>query len=304
MEMSDGVRTFIFFTLNDISCAWNRTQITRRPEAFRFGGNLYAYATDRAKIRSRLMGVTRSKTRAAEMKLLKAGPRSALTVARLKHGGDWDVSARYRLVAKLVQRMNAGCGTTFVAAEPAPAGDAALPTGAVLYATGRVDISLSEAEQAALNNRLASGGFLVVDACRGDSRFQRAFKTFARKMRWTLKALPDGHPIVTGSMGGATGYNISKGMKYTFHAFARARSPLRLDLQGIYAAGKGDEGDVGEKGEKLVGVYSPRDLVYSQAGLRAFGSIGYDVVSAQKVAENILLYATTLRAEATGAAAE
>jgi len=298
MEMSDGVRTFIFFTLNDISCAWNTTQMTRRADAFQFGGNLYAYATDRAKIRSRLMGVTRRKSRAAEMKLLKAGPRSTLTVARLKHGGDWDVSARYRLVAKLVQRLNAGCGTAFVASEPAPAGDAALPTGAVLYATGRVDISLSEAQQAALNNRLASGGFLMVDACRGDSRFQRTFKTFARKMRWTLKALPDGHPIVTGSMGGATGYNISKGMKYTFHAFARARSPLRLDLQGIYAGGEGG------KGEKLVGVYSPRDLLYAQAGLRAFGSIGYDVASAQKVIENVLLYATTLSAEATGAAAE
>ena len=292
MEMSDGMRTFIFFALNDISCAWSTTQVTRRADAFQLGVNMYAYTTDRAKIRSRLMGVTRSKTRAAEMKSLKAGPRSALTVARLKHGGDWHVSARYRLVAKLAQRMNAGCGTTFVAAEPALAEDAALPQDAVLYATGRTGITLGDAQKKALADRLASGGFLVVDAGMGDQRFQQAFKTFAGEMGWTVKPLAADHPILSGSMTGATGQDITKGLTYTHHALAKASSPLRVDLRGIYA------------GERLVGVYSPRDLLYAQAGLRAFGSIGYDVASAQKVAENILLYATTLSADAAGAAAE
>jgi hypothetical protein len=292
MEMSDGMRTFIFFTLNDISCAWNRTQLTRRAEAFQFGGNMYAYATDRAKIRSRLMGVTHRKARATEMKSLKAGPRSSLTVARLKHGGDWQVSARYRLVAKLLQRMNAGCGTTFVAAEPAPADDAALPQDAVLYATGRTGITLGDPHKKALAGRLASGGFLVVDAGMGDQRFEQAFKTFAGQMGWTVKPLAADHPILSGSMTGATGQDITKGLTYTHHALAKASSPLRVDLRGIYA------------GERLVGLYSPRDLLYAQAGLRAFGSIGYDLVSAQKVIENVLLYATTVSPEATGGAAE
>ncbi|MBN2584019.1 MAG: DUF4159 domain-containing protein [Planctomycetes bacterium] len=280
MEMADGVRTFIFFALNDVSCAWNTTQVTKRADAFQFGINLYAYATDRAKIRSRLMGATQNKSKAEQMKQLAVGSRRDMAVARLKHGGDWNVSARYRLVEKLVARVNGGCSTNLVAAEPASPSDAALPQGALLYVTGRTGITLSDAEQQALKQRLAAGGFLLADACLGDERFQKAFKAFAEGMGWTLKQLPDDHPLVRGSMGAATGYDLGKGVKYTFHAVARAGSPLRLELHGIYA------------GDRLVGVYSPRDVMIGQAGLRAYGNIGYDIPSAQMVVENVLLYAT------------
>ncbi|NLX57951.1 MAG: DUF4159 domain-containing protein [Phycisphaerae bacterium] len=280
MEMTDGVRTFIFFALNDVSCAWNTIQIGKRMDAFQFGNNLYAYATDRAKIRSRLMGSTQSKNKAAQLKQLAVGPRQDLAVARLKHGGDWNVSARYRLVEKLVARVNGGCGTSLTAAEPASPSDAALPQTALLYLTGRTGITLGDVEQQALKQRLAAGGFVLADACLGDERFQRAFTAFAESMGWTVKRLPDDHPIVTGSMGAATGHDLAKGVKFTFHALAKATSPLRLELYGLYA------------GDRLVGVYSPRDLMYGQANLRAFGNIGYDAPSAQMIVENALLYAT------------
>ena len=104
--------------------------------------------------------------------------------------------------------------------------------------------------------------------------------------------LGEDHPIISGAMNGATGQSVAKGLKYTYHALAKATSPLGIDLRGLYA------------GDRLVGVYSPRDVMVSQAGLRAFGSIGYDVTSAQKVAENIMLYATTLGAAPSGDPAE
>jgi len=291
-EMSDGVRTFIFYAPNDISCAWNTNAVARRVPEFHFGLNLYAYATDRAKIRSRLARATSAKSGQAGLKQITVQVPRPLTVARMKHGGDWHVTQRYRLVEKLAGRLSGDDAALRVTpAQPAAPSSAEFPAGGVFYATGRGPMTLSEPEQAALKKRLAAGGFLIVDATLGDARFQEAFPALAGQMGWTVKRFDDKHPIVSGTMPGGTGHDLTTRIKYTYAALARARSPLRLDLRGLWA------------GDRLVGVYSPRDLMFSQAGLRAWGSVGYDEASARRIVENLILYATTTGAPSAGQAA-
>ena len=282
MEMADGVRSFIFFAPSDVSCAWNTKAVTRRIGEFRLGVNMYAYATDRAKIRSRLARATTARTARGELKTLSAGGAAARTIARMKHGGDWNVSERYRLVEKLCDRLGGDEGTlATTAAGPVAPSDAALPAAGILYATGRAGISLLPDEREALKKRLASGGFIFVDATKGDLRFRGAFTTLATEMGWTVKRLDKTHPILTGAIPGGKGHDLTHGVRFSFHTIANAQVPPRLDLQGIYVAGK------------LVGVYSPLDVMYSQAGLRAFGTLGYDVPTARRIIENIVLYAMT-----------
>lgn len=288
-EMADGMRTFMFFAPNDISCAWNTSAVTKRGGEFQFGINLYSYATDRAKIRSRLSKATIAKASEASLKSLQVSAPRPLTVALMKHGGDWNVSERYRLVEKLAARL-ADSPLAITAAPSAAPSDAALPAGAVLYATGRAGLSLLDTEKEALKKRLAGGAFLIVDAATGDARFQKAFDGLAGEMGWTVRRLDDKHAILTGAMTGGTGHRLEDGLRFSYHAVANSSVPLRLDLRGIYV------------GEKLVGVYSPRDIMYSQADLKAFGTVGYDTISAQHVVENLLVYAVTVGQPAPAAA--
>ena len=50
---------------------------------------------------------------------------------------------------------------------------------------------------------------------------------------------------------------------------------------------------------KLVGVFSPFDLLFSQTGCKAYGNLGYEPDDARAVATNILLLATCERAKRT-----
>ncbi len=279
-EMSDGVRSFIFYAPTDISCAWNTAAVTRRGAEFKFGLNLYAYATDRAKIRSRLARATFKKTRQEEFEKIKVEAPRPIHLVRMKHGGDWNVTSRYRVLEKLAARLREGLGIETTVHEPAAPGEEGFPKDAVVYATGRVDVSLLPDGREALKQRLADGAFLLVDAALGDARFRDDFETFAGEMGWTLERLPEDHPILRGSFPGATGHDLTGPVQFTHTAVSQATGPLRLDLRGIYSDGN------------LVGVCSPRDAMYGQAALRAFGSIGYREASAQQVVENVLLYAT------------
>ena len=85
---------------------------------------------------------------------------------------------------------------------------------------------------------------------------------------------------LTGQMDGATGYRLEK-MKYRHSLKAERIGKLRPHLAGLYL------------GDRLVGIYSPFDLVYSHAGYDAWMCRGYAAEDAQAILTNILLLAST-----------
>jgi len=289
-EMADGMRTFIFYAPNDVSCAWNTSAVVKRGGEFQFGMNLYAYATDRAKIRSRLSRATIDRQAAELVRGLQIGAPRQLTVALMKHGGDWNVTERYRLIDKLAARLE-GTPLAITAAPAAAPSDAALPPGAVLHITGRAGFSLSDAEREALKKRLQGGAFLIVDAAAGDQRFRTAFEAAAGEMGWKLTRCEATHPLVSGAMQGGTGHKLEECVRFAYHTIAKATVPPRLDLRTIVVDGK------------TVGVYSPRDVLYSQADLKSFGADAYETAGAQRIIENCLLYAQTVTQPAAPAPA-
>jgi len=278
--MSDGLRTFMMVTWRDISCAWHTLAVTRQAVLFDLGSNLYVYATDRRPLRARLAAkrvVTRTDYTEAT---IKAGPRPALKAARVKHADDWYAGRNYRLLARLASAAAQRSGIKLTAGEPAAPSALKAADVQVAWLTGRQKVGLADEEAAALKAYLQQGGFLLAEAAMGDTRFDAAFRGLASQLGLTMRPVGTGAPLVTGKLGAASGFDVSK-VKVTFALRgARIGRPnpdlfeLRLD-------------------DKPVGVYSPADLSYCQTGMDAFGCRGYAAEDARAILTNILLLATT-----------
>jgi hypothetical protein len=275
--MSDGLRTFMFVSWQDISCAWNTLSVVRDETLFSLGGNLYAYATDRRPIRSRLVARRdRAADRYADAKPMLTKP-AELTLTRLKHGGDWFVGGNYSLVARTAGDLSAAVtGLKLSAAEPAAVANLKTDRAAVAWLTGRQNVTLADTDVTVLRAYLAGGGFLLAEASMGDPRYDTAFRAVAGQLGLRLVAVGKDDPLFTGKFDGGAGYAVDAA-RFTFALRAqRIGQPLpelyRLTLDG-----------------KLVGLYSPFDLAFCQTGMDAFDCRGYEPEDARAILANALI---------------
>jgi len=275
---SDGVRTFLFYSKADISCPWNTEGLAGNKVLFDLGGNLYMYTTDCGKLRARLA----KRETAAGPKYAgdtpRAGTKSQLSVARLKHGGQWYLGDNYRPWQLLAEALKEKAGVTLDVREAVQPGPD-VPRVDLLHYTGRAGSDLGAEGAKWLKGYLAAGGFLFAEAAQGDPAFEPALKSTLDAAGLTLKPLPADSPLRTGQFGQAAGYNVAK------PAFTHSLTPERIgkaepELLGIH------------DGERLVGVYSPFDIMYSQTACKAFGSRGYAAEDARALAANIVLQLT------------
>jgi len=264
----------------DLSCSWCTRAHTRQQNNFLLGTNLYAYATDKGPLRARLAG-KREKPEQYRSARIAAGPKATLRVARLKTSGDYYAGANYHPLEHYNTERDRAAPELKIADPVAPA-DVAADRLDVLWLTGRQGADLSDEAAAAVKAFLAGGGFLFAEATLGDERFQKSFAKTADALGLKRKAFAQDAPLVTGRMDGAAGYDVSK-PRFTTHLKARRIGHAGPVLEGIYL------------GDKLVGVYSPYDVMFSQTGCKAYGNLGYEEADARAVATNVLLLATCKR---------
>ncbi len=276
LGISDGLRTAVFFSKTDLSCPWNVQALTRNRTLFDLGGNLYMYATDRAKLRSRLASRPTVAGKKYSGQTPAKGDKDTLTVARIKHGGEWFLGRNYSPWQILGANLKEKVGLTITELEPVALG-ADLPQGVdLLYLCGRKGCDLDAAGTAWLKKRLAGGALLFAEATLGDKQFEPALRKALASAGLTLRPLPDDSPLVTGQFGGPAGYNVSR-VGYTFSLRSERIGKASPSLLGIY------------DGERMVGVFSPFDIMFSQTGCRAFGNRGYAAEDARALAVNIAL---------------
>ncbi len=280
MGASDGVRTFLFYSKADISCPWNVQAVLRHRQLFDLGGNLYMYATDRGKLRSRL---AERRTGAGE-KYAAATPtapgEAALKLVRIKHGGEWYLARNYHPWQELAADLGETVGLTVTERDPVAPGEPLPEDTDLLYYSGQAGSALTADGAAWLKSWLAGGGFLVAEAVLGDPEFKTAVERFVGQAGLELRALPEDHPLLTGQMGKATGYDVREvDFSYALRA-ARVGRPAP-ELLGIY------------DGETMVGLFSPFDILFSQTGVRAFGNRGYAANDARAIATNLALFVST-----------
>jgi hypothetical protein len=284
LGVDDGLRTAVFFSPDDISCPWHAHAVAGREYLFQWGINLYTYATDGAPLRAKLAG---RGPRPAEKyaRPVEPGTRTALRMARVVHGGDWDAGRHYLPLAGLAAAL---AGRTAV--RLLPGDDLSLPglKGGrppkhlkgfdLAFLTGTRAPALAPDEQAALKEFVSGGGFLWLEAAGGSAEFGRAAPQLAADLGWTVRPLATDHAIVTGRMPAASGYDLASGVR-----FSRA---LKIARAGRTAADLGGLFD----GNKLVGIFSPLDICFSATGYQAYDLRGYEAEDARAVAANILLY--------------
>jgi hypothetical protein len=278
MGVDDGLRTCVFLAVDDVSCPWQTRGYAGKEYLFKWGINLYQYATDHSPTRTTLEG-SRPPKFEKYTTTVRSGGATSLRLARLKTGGDWTVGRHYKglevLAAEVSKRANM---TLKVDDDGVEAG--ALSGIDIGYLTGSKELVLAPAERPGLKSYLAKGGFLLADAASGSIDFDRSFRALAGAMGWELKPFPRTAPIMTGAFPKGVGYNVATGVQFRHSMkIARAGRPWG-DLEGIYQDGK------------LVGVYSPFDLAFSCTPYQADNIKGYQQEDAIAVAINILIQAT------------
>ena len=278
--LSDGLRTFLFYSSADLSCKWHTQAVTREKEVFEFGNNLYAYATDRARLRGRMaareIGVGK---KYAAAKPALANPQAALAVARFVHGGRWDLTVHYQPWQVLAADLKEKTGLALSELQPVELGKDIPAEVSLLYLSGREALTLDDAARGRLKAYLSGGGFLLAEATLGDQAFDASFRELLTALKCTLKAVDAADPLLSGTMPrGSVGYAIGD-VDYTFALRpTRVGKPqpvlYRLELDG-----------------KLAGLYTPFDITFAQTGCQAFDARGYAPADARALATNIVLFA-------------
>jgi len=150
----------------------------------------------------------------------------------------------------------------------------------VAHLTGRQAVTMAEDDVKALADYLKAGGFLLAEAVLGDRRFDGALRPLLGRMGAQLRPLPADGDLLTGRMTGATGYAIDT-VKFKPALLAERIGRQRPELLGVHLDGR------------LVGLYSPFDMMYAQTGCDAWGSRGYSEQDAQALLTNIFLFVSS-----------
>ena len=268
-----GCRTAVIYSPQDLSCAWNQMDLqpghVAVEKARRVGQNVIDYATGRE---------VQDKLEARDITKVKLEPakRGALHIAKLKHGGDWNVAPL--AIPNLTTALRNGPLKFDVVVnhkEIFPR-DPNLVHFPLIYIHGRGALSFGAEDLAALRRHLEpGGGTLFADAACGSQAFDSAFRRFVAEL------LPD-HPLVPIPRDDEiytqkVGYDLSHS-RYTKAAGGGEDYP---QLEGVQLNGH------------WAIIYSRYDIGCALERQQGGSDCkGYVHDSALKIAANIVIYAT------------
>jgi hypothetical protein len=275
--VDDGIRTCVFYAMDDISCPWQTKAVASKEYLFKWGFNLVTYATDHAPLRNKLG--TREETKSRYTSTVKTGAKNSLTVARLKTDGDWMTNRNYKGSEDITSEVSKRASLT-IKFDDSGVDATQLAGKDVAYMVGSKEVKMAADQQAALKDFLSKGGFLWAEASDGTREFDESFRKLATAMGLELKIVDKTEPLMTGNFAKALGYNLTAGVQFRRSLrIGRIGRPF-AEFVGIYL------------GNKMVGVYSPLDIGFAVTPFEAYGCRGYQSEDAAAVATNILLCAS------------
>jgi len=282
LGLDDGLRTFLFYAGDDISCPWHQKAYASRGYLFNWGINLVAYATDAAPLRAKLADRAPKPDERYKKQSVAAGRKKSLSVARLMHPGDWNVGVHYKGFGRVTTFAKDKAGLSVEAKESGV--DAAGLTGHdVAFLTGSKAFEMGAGDVAALKAFAAKGGFLWCEAAGGSLDFNGSFRKLAQQAGWRITLLAKGHPLMSGRMGGPKGFDLTTNVRFRRALKVARTGRPQAELHGIF------------DGDRMVGVYSPLDVVFCATPYQACMCRGYKMPDAEAVATNILLFAASDR---------
>jgi len=178
LGLNDGMRTFLFYAMDDISCPWQTKAYARRDYLFKWGINLFTYATDQSPLRAKLQArLPKEKDRYPGP--VEAGSRKSLRLARIKYDGPGWLTGRNYKVFQRLQKILSEKASVSLAVEEDGVNPSDLGKQDIAYLIGPGEIAMAEAQKQALKAYAAQGGFLWVEAAGGSTDFNGAFRKLA-----------------------------------------------------------------------------------------------------------------------------
>jgi hypothetical protein len=265
-----GCRTVLVYSPRDLSCTWERIDLRRDEEAFKFAANIAAFVTGKERLQPKLA----QRDATAAPKFVSA-PAGAFTFAQVMYAGMWNPhpASGPKLLAFLNEKAGVNVAPEQVSITLV---DKNLGNYPFLYMTGLNRFTLGAAEQKALKGYLERGGFLFADASAGRAPFDESFRSLIPEVLPSapLEPIPPDSPI----------YRMAfDTRKVTYTAAVRELNP-DLDTLTLYGA---------KVNGRMVVVYSPYDIGCALEQFPAYGSKGLVSEDAFRVAANIVLYALT-----------
>jgi hypothetical protein len=275
--LGDTCRLRVFVLETDAGGAWQQSRWEAQPGLFELPANLLLYTTDLAAPEGRLA-----------VSLAKAGlPASARTIgiARLRHGGDWDVckGAMGRLGRVLAESVSLGLDVG-----PAVEASAKIdPNTAVLWMTGTVPAKLTSVQKINLMAYIVGGGTLMIDSAMGTEPFVADARAALADMfgASAVREMPADHPLLTGAFAGQVGCDLAK-VSYTRAAGGAGASSgpangrtgppklLMVEISGRAAV-----------------IISPMSVIAPLQGQPIYNCKGLSDTDAARLAANVVLYA-------------
>ncbi|MFP4215358.1 MAG: DUF4159 domain-containing protein [Phycisphaerae bacterium] len=170
--VSNGIRPLAIHTDEDLSLHWQMERVSSRARAFEAMSNISAYVTDTFKMRTR--GVSHWPED------IDAKPVATITVARVKHSGNYDPEplAGQRLAGLMLKETGIKVNVT----DPMDPTKLSAKTAEVAWITGVGQAKFSNDERSAIRSFVQAGGMVVIDAAGGSKAFQDSMKTELREM--------------------------------------------------------------------------------------------------------------------------
>ena len=263
--VSNGIRTLMIHSPQDLSMAWQgRMEQTRAP-AFQFGVNLFLYAAGKGDLRNRV-----ASNAIANPPAVTGGK---IQVAFLRYAGDWNPEpAAWPRFARWFQQETS-CGIEEKMIEL----DALAPKAASLaHLTGVAAFDVTPAQITAVQKFVDAGGTLLIDSAAGNAAFSGSAMQLLSKAfpDTSLKRLPAAHPLLTATFPGMDALATLPALRsYTvIH--------LGKDVGAIESFSHG-------KGHVL---YTSLDMTSGLLGTHTWGILGYNPAYAQSLLKNTLLW--------------
>jgi len=270
--LSDSCRTPVLILTNGACCAWHQNRVEDQRRLFDLGVNVLAYASYGLELPHRFaIGPVATERPAFR----------TISVARLRHGGDWWSSLHG--LRQLSERLSARLGIAIEEKPAVKASGARNARAELLFLTGHTFKPPNAAGRIELKSYLAGGGTLLASACCGASTFDETFRPWAEELfgqdKW--EQIPADDPIMTGAFAPGLASSLH-GLSY--RAVPGGGAPARLDWPILYG--------IRQRGRWMV-IYSATDVSSGISRHAPMGCVGYAPIDADAIVTNVLLYATT-----------
>ena len=278
-----GCKTVVVFTPQPLAGFWEESRFmpknqlpptTRGELAYRFAGNIIAYATGLEMPKPRL-----SRVQLNDLNEEKVISRQMLRIGQIRHDGDWNPApqAMRNLSTYLRDKYRLDIALSKDEVKP---GDLNIMQHKFLYMHGRREMTFDDDEIKNIRMNLRTGGTLLADACCGSHEFDKGFRTFMEKLypKNKLEPIPQDDYLFSERLTGSAITTVKCRRDLTDGKASSTYEEMKPELEGI------------KIGNRWVVIYSKYDLGCALEKSKSSACRGYDHDSALKLASAAVLY--------------